>query len=398
MVNPRPIELLAPAANAEIAIEAIKHGADAVYIGPPSHGARKSASNSVDDIKRVVDFAHNFGARVYATVNTIIYEDEIRKVEELIGDLYRIGVDAIIAQDLGILRLNIPPIALHASTQCDTRTSEKAEFIEHLGFSQIVLARELTLQEIHEIYKKISVPIECFIHGALCVSYSGRCHASQVISGRSANRGECAQICRWSFDLIDAENTRIERNRHLLSLKDLNLYDRLEELFKVGVSSFKIEGRLKDLSYVKNIVALYRNKIDEIIKSHPERYCRSSYGKVNIDFVPKADKSFNRGFTHYFLDNKKPSNITSTLTPKSMGEVIDDVSELHNGDGISFFNNKKEYEGLMVNRVTGRKIIGNRNFILPKNAVIHRTFDIEWQKKMARNTAERRLRLDIELN
>ncbi len=393
----REIELLAPAANAEIAIEAIKHGADAVYIGPPSHGARKSAANSLEDIRRVVDYAHPFGAKVYTTVNTIIYDSELKKVESMISDLYRIGVDALIVQDMGILRMDIPPIALHASTQCDTRTPEKARFLEEVGFSQIVLARELTLEEIRKIYQSVNVPLECFVHGALCVSYSGRCHASKVMTGRSANRGECAQICRWPFTLSDADGKIIERNRHLLSLKDFNLSDRLEELLEAGASSLKIEGRLKDISYVKNIVGLYRQKLDTIIHDHPYKYRRSSAGTTELTFRPQADKSFNRGFTHYFIDNRRPKSISSPLTPKSMGEEIKDMTQLHNGDGISYFNDRKEYEGVMVNGVKGNRIIGNRAFQLPKGAKIHRTFDIEWQKEMARKTASRKLDLDVEL-
>lgn len=398
MIRPRPIELLAPAANSDIAIEAILHGADAVYIGPPSHGARKAASNSLKEIKRVVDFAHPYGVKVYATVNTIVYDNEAESVASLISDLYKIGVDAIIVQDMGILRMDIPPIALHASTQCDTRTPEKALFLEKIGFSQIVLARELTLEEIKSITDTVSVPVECFVHGALCVSFSGRCHASQEIFGRSANRGECAQICRWAYNLVDADGRSLAKNRHLLSLKDLNLSDRIEELLKAGVSSFKIEGRLKDASYVKNIVALYRQKIDSIISRYPDLYTRSSSGQSEIEFTPKADKSFNRGFTNYFIDNKRPSDIASLLTPKSMGEEIKDVRNLRNGDGISFFNPRMEYEGVMVNGIKGNKIIGNREFVLPKNSVIHRTFDIEWQKKLTKPTATRRLRLEIELS
>lgn len=393
----RQIELLAPAANADTAIEAIKHGADAVYIGPPSHGARKSASNSIEDIKRVIDYAHPFGAKVYATVNTIVFDSELKNVERLIYDLYRIGTDALIVQDMGILRMDIPPIALHASTQCDTRTPEKARFLQEAGFSQIVLARELTLSEIKAIHEAVDVPLECFVHGALCVSYSGRCHASQATVGRSANRGECAQICRWPFTLIDDTGKVIVRDRHLLSLKDFNLSDRLEELIEAGASSLKIEGRLKDTDYVKNIVAYYRQRLDKIIEAHPDKYCRSSSGKSEISFIPKADKSFNRGFTHYFIDSRSPKEITSPLTPKSMGELITDVSQLHNGDGISYFDEKKEYRGVMVNGVKEKKIIGNKEFHLPKNARIHRTFDVQWQKELAKQTATRRLRLDVKL-
>ena len=336
----RELELLAPAANAEIAIEAILHGADAVYIGPPSHGARKAASNSLEDIKKVVDFAHQYRARVYATVNTIIYENELTGVEELIRKLYIIGVDAIIVQDMGILRMDLPPIALHASTQCDTRTVEKARFLEDVGFSQIVLARELTLEEIRKIHESVDVPLECFVHGALCVSYSGRCHASQAVKGRSANRGACAQICRLPFTLSDAKGEVLIKDKHLLSLKDFNLSENIEDLIEAGVSSFKIEGRLKEVGYVKNVVAYYRKKIDAVIDKYPDMYRRSSFGYSKVDFTPQLDKSFNRGFTTYFLHNRRPDAISSPNTPKSMGEIINDVNQLNNGDGISFFNTK----------------------------------------------------------
>ncbi|MDE5652991.1 MAG: U32 family peptidase, partial [Muribaculaceae bacterium] len=395
--TPRKIELLAPAANADIAIEAILHGADAVYIGPQSHGARKSAANSTAEIRRVIDFAHPFGVKVYATVNTIVYDHEIPEVERLIRELYQAGVDAVIVQDMGILEMDLPPIALHSSTQCDTRTPEKARFLEAAGFSQIVLARELTVEEISDIAKGVSVPLECFVHGALCVSYSGRCHASQSACGRSANRGECAQICRLPFTLADADGHILERDRHLLSLKDFNLSDNLEELLVAGVSSLKIEGRLKDASYVKNIVALYRQRLDAVIAAHPDLYCRASAGRSEISFKPEASKSFNRGFTRYFFDSRRPEAISSPLTPKSMGEVISDIHELHNGDGISYFNSKNEYEGVMVNGIKGNRIIGNREFRIPPGTAIHRTLDIQWQKALSRPTATRRMRLDVVL-
>lgn len=394
----RDIELLAPAANAEVAIEAIKHGADAVYIGPPSHGARKGASNRIEDISKVVDFAHLFGAKVYATVNTIVYENELKDVERLTWKLYHAGVDALIVQDMSLLRLKLPPIALHASTQCDTRTADKARFLQEAGFSQIVLARELTLNEINEIYNAVSVPIEVFVHGALCVSYSGRCHASLVMTGRSANRGECSQICRLPFTLKDSSGKIIAHNRHLLSLKDYNLSDRLEELLNAGVSSFKIEGRLKDINYVKNVVSYYRMKLDEIIETNTDKYRRSSYGKTEFSFTPQLDKSFNRGFTHYFIDSRRPKSLTSPLTPKSMGEKITDIHMLHNGDGISYFNQRNEYEGVIVNGIKDGRIISNRPFRLPKGAEIRRTFDIEWQKIMQRSSAERRLWINITLD
>ena len=397
-MNPIKIELLAPAANADVAIEAILHGADAVYIGPPSHGARKSASNSIDDLKRVVDFAHPYGVKVYATVNTVIYGHELQGVERLIWDLYRIGIDAVITQDMAVPELDLPPIALHASTQCDTRTVEKARFLEEAGFSQIVLARELTIPEISDICNSVAVPVETFVHGALCVSYSGRCHASQSALGRSANRGECAQICRLPFTMKDATGKVLAHNRHLLSLKDLNASDRLQDLLEAGVTSFKIEGRLKDSAYVKNIVAYYRQCLDAIIATSAGKYERASFGTSEITFTPQPDKSFNRGFTHYFLDRRRPTGITSPLTPKSMGEIINDISHLNNGDGISFFNSRNVYEGVMVNGVERGKIIGNRRFVIPQGSEIHRTLDVQWQKRMNRPTAQRRIWLDVEIS
>lgn len=394
----RSLELLAPAATADTAIEAIKHGADAVYIGGPAFGARQKASNSIEDIRRVVDFAHIFRVKVYVTVNTIIYDNEIAEVERMIRDLYTSGVDAVIVQDMGILRMDLPPIALHASTQCDTRTPEKARFLEEVGFSQIVLARELTLDEIGEICRSVTAPVECFVHGALCVSYSGRCHASYAATGRSANRGECSQICRLPFDLIDADGKILAKDKHLLSLKDLNASDRLEELIESGISSFKIEGRLKDADYVKNITAYYRQRIDNIIASNPDKYRRSSYGESRIAFEPVVEKSFNRGFTHYFLDNRRPGGLSQPLTPKSQGELITDVRQLHNGDGISFVDSKGNYTGVMVNGIRNGQIIGNRQFRLPKNAQIRRTYDKEWQQMLSRPTAERRLWVDVSMD
>ncbi len=271
--KPRPLELLAPARDTETARQAILHGADAVYIGASSHGARSAADNSVDDIRRLIEFAHPFRARIYVTVNTIVYEHELRTVERLISDLYRAGVDAIIVQDMGILRMDIPPIQLHASTQCDISTPEKARFLQDAGFSQVVLARELTLGEIREVCDTVTVPVECFIHGALCVSYSGRCHASLACGGRSANRGECAQICRMPYTLYDGTGRVVMRDKYLLSMHDFNASRSLADMVEAGVSSFKIEGRLKDLNYVKNITAYYRQLIDRIIEANPQNYC-----------------------------------------------------------------------------------------------------------------------------
>lgn len=394
----RKLELLAPASNAEIAIEALKHGADAVYMGATSHGARKSAANSIEDIAQVVDFAHRFCAKVYVTVNTIIYENELDKVEKLCWSLYKIGVDALIIQDMALLRLNLPPIALHASTQCDIRTVAKAKFLQDVGMSQLVLARELTLREIKDIVAAVDVPVECFIHGALCVSYSGRCHMSCATTGRSANRGECSQLCRLPYTLRDGEGNVLARDKHLLSLKDFNASQKLDELVEAGVSSFKIEGRLKEKDYVKNIVTYYREKLDEIISAQPDKYERSSYGHSEVTFEASPDKSFNRGFTDYFLGSRRPEGIASLLTPKSLGEEIKDIKDLHNGDGISYFDKEGSYQGVNVNRVEGNRILTGRKVDIPKNAVIHRTFDVEWQKKLDKETAKRNIWVDVTID
>ncbi len=396
-MNKRKIELLAPAANAEIAIEAIKHGADAVYIGASSHGARKAASNSLEDIAKVVNFAHIFRAKVYVTVNTIIYDDEIADVEKLCHKLYRIGVDALIIQDMGLLRMNLPPIALHASTQCDIRTPEKARFLQDIGMSQLVLARELTLREIRDISESVDIPLESFVHGALCVSYSGRCHMSCAVTGRSANRGECSQLCRLPYTLRDANGRVVAKDKHLLSLKDFNASGRLEDLLEAGVSSFKIEGRLKDKDYVKNIVAYYNRLLNDIVSKNPDKYTRSSYGRSDIIFSGKPEKSFNRGFTDYFLSSRRPEGIASLLTPKSLGEEISDISLLHNGDGISYFDNEGHYQGVNINKVENGKIFTGRKVNIPAKAVIHRTFDLEWQKILDKDTAKRTIGIGIEI-
>ncbi len=394
----RELELLAPAGNSDIAIEAILHGADAVYMGASSHGARSKAANSIDDIKRVVDFAHIFRVRVYVTVNTIVYEKEIRQVERLINELYHVGVDAIIVQDMSILRMDIPPIQLHASTQCDIRTPEKARFLQDVGFSQLVLPRELTLEEIKKVSEVVSVPLESFVHGALCVSYSGRCHASFASCGRSANRGECAQICRLPFTLSDAKGNVICKDKHLLSLRDLNTIDILPKLIDAGISSFKIEGRLKEATYVKNTVAAYSQALDRYISLHPEDFKRNSFGRSEITFSPELSKSFNRGFTHYFIDSRRPLGIISPNTPKSLGETINDISILNNGDGISFFDSQGQYTGAMVNGIQGKKIITSKPVNIPKGAEIHRTYDRLWDKEIQKNTSSRKIGVSFNLD
>lgn len=414
MLKPVDIELLAPARDADIAIAAIDHGADAVYMGASHHGARADATNTLDDVRRACEHAHRFGARIYATVNTLVYDDELMEVERLFHDLYRIGVDALIIQDLGLLRMDLPPIALHASTQCDLRTPDKARFLEALGFSQLVMARELTLDEIAAIRKVTTVPLEAFVHGALCVSYSGRCAISQALKGRSANRGECAQLCRLPYDLVDGKGHILVEGKHLLSLRDMAQHDRLEQLMAAGVTSFKIEGRLKDVGYVKNVVAYYSRAIDKVIARHPERYRRSSFGKVELTFDPAIEKSFNRGFTHYFLDERQPKDGTAMAsidTPKSQGEylgralrcsgnrlIIDTRTTLANGDGLSFTDAQGQFSGARVNRALGGgTVLLRERADIPQGARIYRTADKAFNDLLARPSATRTIAVDAEL-
>lgn len=409
MIKPRKIELLAPAKNFECGIEAIKHGADAVYIGAPQFSARSAAGNTIDDIKSLAEYAHLFGAKIYVALNTILGDKELEDARKLIWQLYNDArIDALIIQDMGITMLDLPPIPLHASTQVDNRSIDKIKFLEQAGFTQVVLARELTSLQINEIAAQTNVTLEAFIHGALCVSYSGQCYLSHAISGRSANRGECAQYCRLPYSLMDSEGTVISTDKHLLSMKDLNLSADLENLIDAGVSSLKIEGRLKDVSYVKNTVAHYRSKLDEIINRRPE-YLRASSGHSTYTFTPDINKSFNRGYTDYFLNGRK-TNIWSVDSPKSIGEPVGKVTEvttrffklnsnltLANGDGLCFFNTKKELEGFQVNNVDGDKIFPSRLPQIKRGTFIYRNHDHEFEKLLQRNSAERKIDISINL-
>ena len=356
------IELLSPAKNLECGIAAINHGADAVYIGASQFGARAAAGNSVEDIAELVNYAHKFRVKVLVALNTILTDDQLPEAEKLIWDIFNAGADALIIQDMGILKLNLPPIPLHASTQTDNRTIEKVTFLQDVGFSRVVLARELNLKQISEISNETDVELEAFVHGALCVSYSGQCYMSQANCGRSANRGQCAQYCRLPYNLMDAEGNILVKNKHLLSLKDLDQSDSLMEMLEAGVTSFKIEGRLKDVDYVKNITAYYRKKLDEIIDGSP-LYQRASVGKTTLNFEPNPEKSFRRGSTDYFLHGRK-NEIIQPDTPKSLGEPIGKVTyigrnffevhngnDLNNGDGLCFINKQGDLTGFRVNRV-----------------------------------------------
>ena len=403
----RPIELLSPAKDLNCGIEAINHGADAVYIGAPKFGARSAAGNSLEDIRELCEYAHLYGARIYVTLNTILKEDELEEAERMIWDLWRVGTDALIIQDMGITRLNLPPIPLHASTQTDNRTPEKVRFLEAAGFTQVVLARELSLNEIRRISEATTVPLEVFVHGALCVSYSGQCYLSAALSGRSANRGECAQYCRLPYTMVDATGTEIVTHKHLLSLKDMNRSDQLEALLDAGVSSLKIEGRLKDAGYVKNITAYYRKKLDAVLSRRPE-YRRASAGRSTYTFEPVAEKSFNRGFTPFLLEGRT-ADITAFNTPKSLGEPVGMVKEikgnsftvaglkqLSNGDGLVFFNRKGELEGFRVNRVEANRVFPLDMPQLAPKTPLYRNFDQAFDKLLAKPSAERKLSVEIE--
>ena len=408
MSTSRKIELLAPAKNLETGIAAINHGADAVYIGAAQFGARQAAGNSVEDIARLVEYAHLFGVKVYVTLNTIIYDDEVASVEQLVAELYKVGVDALIVQDMGIAGMNIPPIPLHASTQMDNRTVEKAKFLAGVGFPRIVLARELSLSEIKEIHDAVpDTELEVFVHGALCVSYSGQCYASQHCFGRSANRGACAQFCRLPFDLVDAEGTVVMRDKHLLSLKDMNRSAHIEQMLDAGVTSFKIEGRLKDVSYVKNITAYYRAKLDEVFARRPE-YERASYGKCAPQFTPAPEKSFSRGFTDYMLNGNK-DEMTSFDTPKSKGEYMGRVKfvsrnfftftgkDFNNGDGACFVSRDGRLKGFHINRVEGNRIFPQTMPQVESGDELYRNYDCDFERQLSRPDVARRMRVDLTL-
>ena len=387
----KTIELLAPAKDKKTAFAAIDCGADAVYIGSPRFGARVNASNSLDDIKEVVEYAHMFRVKVYVTINTIMSDDELKEAVELIYQLYDTGVDAIIVQDMGLLECKLPPIKLFASTQCHNSTLEKVKFLEKTGFSRVILARELSLEEIREIASNTGVEIETFVHGALCVSYSGQCYMSYAIGGRSANRGECAQPCRKKYSLVDSEGVVVAKDKHLLCLRDLNFSSDIKDLIDAGVSSFKIEGRLKDEDYIKNVVGFYRRKIDEVIAN--TEYERSSSGYSVPGFEPDVSKTFNRGYCEYFLHGRN-KNITSFDTPKSRGEYagrvkevfekyfLFDGCELNNADGICFFDERGELVGTSVNKAEGNKIFPQSMNGLRKGVEVFRNYNHKFSKML----------------
>ena len=414
----KKIELLSPAKNLEVGIAAINHGADAVYIGGPSFGAREKVGNSIEDIEALCKHAALFDAKVYVTMNTLLFDSELEDARKLAYDCWNAGVDALIVQDMALLNMDMPPIALHASTQCHNIEAEKVKFLEDVGFSQVVLARELSIEQIKDIRSKTTVPLEYFIHGALCVSYSGQCYLSHVIGGRSANRGACAQPCRLSWNLENAEGKRLISNRHLLSLRDLNNSKNIEELIDAGITSFKIEGRLKDIDYVKNVTAYYRNRIDEVIAKRDD-ICRSSRGESNPTFYPAPEKSFSRGFTDYFIHGRQ-RYIDAPYSPKSMGEYLGTIEkiknksitirtgkELHNGDGLCFLDRENNLLGFNVNAVAENKtrsltqtITSNTDISMAtrfkiEGSKIFRNSDLVWQKEVEKSNGNRKQKISL---
>lgn len=410
-----PLELLSPARNLECGISAIDHGADAVYIGANKFGARAAAGNSTEDIATLCHYAHRFGAKVYVTVNTIIYDKEINETIQLINRLQTIGIDAILIQDMGLLRelrRHDIEINIHASTQTDNRTIEKVKWLASMGIKRVVLARELSISEIANIHKAVpEIELEVFVHGALCVSYSGQCYASQQCFKRSANRGECAQFCRMAFDLIDAEGKTIKQSRHLLSLRDMAQLKNLERLAEAGAVSFKIEGRLKGTDYVKNITAAYSEKLNAICAKYPDIYSRASMGKCTYTFTPDIRKSFNRGFTDYFADGRtRPTACFDT--PKALGEHVGKVKELrgnsftvsstvsfNNGDGLCFFDNGKTLVGFRINKVENNRLFP---LSMPKElnpgTLLYRNHDQAFEALLSKPSATRKVAIDMMLH
>ncbi|MFZ3128042.1 MAG: U32 family peptidase [Rhodoferax sp.] len=417
------LELLAPARDADIGIEAVNHGADAVYIGGPGFGARSSADNSVTEIARLVRHAHRFNSRIFVTLNTILRDEELEPARKLAWQLYDAGVDALIIQDMGLLELDLPPIQLHASTQTDIRTPEKARFLQDVGLSQIVLARELTLEQIAAI-RAVTDPSRCtlefFVHGALCVAYSGQCYISHAHTGRSANRGECSQACRLPYQVVDAKGRFVAHDKHVLSMKDNNQSANLAALVDAGVRSFKIEGRYKDMGYVKNITAHYRKLLDELVAAREDSdqpFARSSSGHTTFSFTPDPNQNFNREFTDYFVQGRQ-DDIGAFDSPKNPGQPIGHVTQLgpnwveleltdrtmalHNGDGLCYYDLQKELVGLAINRAEAINASKGRWRVFPKDALaglkdlrkgleVNRNRDVDWVRVLDKKSSDRRI-------
>jgi 23S rRNA 5-hydroxycytidine C2501 synthase len=401
-----PLELLAPAGNAEIGIAAIDHGADAVYIGAPKFSARAEAGVSVADITRLIQYAHLYNARVYVALNTILMDREIPESLEIIREVFQLGADGLILQDVGLLELDLPPIPLIASTQMHNNTPEKVKFLEAVGFKRVILARELSLDEIAAIRKKTGVELEFFVHGALCVSYSGQCYMSQTATGRSGNRGICAQPCRSHYTLTDADGNVIRRDKFLLSLRDLNLMNAIPDLVAAGITSFKIEGRYKGIDYVKNVTAAFRQAIDRFISEHSD-CCRSSSGGSGFTFSPDPDRTFNRGYTRYFISGRK-EKVASIDTQKSIGQFAGaitgmgkdfiriDSHDLQSGDGLCFFTKQRDLTGFRVDRIDKEKIYPNNMKGLEIGTPLYRNHDTALTRILKKSSARRRIAVEMD--
>ena len=405
-----PLEILAPARNADVGIAAIRCGADAVYIAGPKFGARYAAGNEFDDIEKLCSYAHRFGARIYLTLNTILYDSELDEAAAALRLAEKAGVDAVIVQDPAVVTLAHEAgvsLPLHASTQCAIRTPERAAWLESLGFTRLILERQLSLEQVRSIRSATKADLEFFVHGALCVSYSGNCYLSEHLSGRSANRGECVQACRSLYDLVDADGKVLVRNKALLSLKDFNLLHRMEELANAGVCSFKIEGRLKNISYVKNVVREYSLALDSLIERHPDKYMRASYGKVSGGFAPAPDKTFNRGYTSLYIDGTR-GKWSSMDAPTSLGEKVGTVAEirrgasmtlrlkglpegvrLENGDGFAFVGRDGSVTGFRGDICRGAEIVCKSVEGLSEGMALWRNVSIAFERELERNMPER---------
>ena len=394
------LELLAPAKNLDYGIQAINHGADALYIGAPAFGARAAATNTIDDIESLVRYAHIYGCKVFATVNTLLFDNEIEAAVKMIHSLYNVGVDALIIQDMGLLQCDLPPIELHASTQCHNASPERVRFLERVGFKRIILARETSLEQMRQLRSVTAADLEAFIHGALCVSYSGQCYLSQYLNGRSGNRGECSQPCRSTYDLYTADGRELLRRRHLLSLKDFDASRHLAAMVGAGITSFKIEGRLKDLTYLKNIVAYYRRLLDGLSSDGAPRQ------RVTYTFTPDPERTFNRGFTDYFLVGRKP--MASIYTQKSIGKpvgkvtrigrnslVIDSKMSFEAGDGLCYFDADRRLQGFLVNRAEQNTVYPNEMPDLEVGTPLWRNNDHAFEKQLAGNTATRKIEVTM---
>ncbi|WP_099292360.1 U32 family peptidase [Butyricimonas sp. Marseille-P3923] len=403
----RKLELLSPAKNVEVAIAAINNGADAVYIGGPAFGARQAVGNTVEEIARVAEYAHRFYCRVFVTLNTILYDDELAEVERLIHALYRVGADAIIVQDPAILKLDIPPIALHASTQMHNYDLERVKFLDRLGFQRIVLARELSLEQLRAIRREVKAELEYFVHGALCVSLSGQCYISHYLTGRSANRGECAQACRMRWTVADSDGQVLVKDKHVLSLKDLNLSAYLRDLVDIGIDSFKIEGRLKEADYVANVTRYYSARLDGIIAGS-EGLSRVGNGHVNAGFDADPERSFNRGYTDYFIAGRK-QGIVNMDTPKSTGKkvavvkqakgnllVVEALETIHNADGLCYFDGQ-ELRGIKVNTAEGNRLTCNERVTVMPGTVLYRNYDHEFVSRLSKAVSVRKIQVRIDV-